>query len=139
MASPELWLEVLSLTRALFDAVKSGEDIVESYRKHKQEKDTIQASGRVSATFSTYSDKEVKSSLSNLEKCRDRFIRQGGGENRARCICSVLNEPRMAMEDDFRESTIGKHVSRVGMWDNGLTWGEADLPLTNRFHEMSRY
>lgn len=92
MPSPELWLEILSLTKALFDAIKSGADVIESYRKHKQERDTIQESRRVSAVFSTYSEAELKAILSRLEQCRDRFIKQGGGQDRARCVCSVLNE-----------------------------------------------
>lgn len=92
MASPELWLEVLSLIKALFDAIKFGEDVLGSYQKHRREKETIQESQRVSAAFSTYLEKEVKDILSRLEGCRDRFITQGSGANRARCICSVLNE-----------------------------------------------
>jgi hypothetical protein len=95
MASPELWLEVLSLTKALFDAVKSGADVLESYRKHRQEQDTINESQRVSVAFSTYSEAEVRSILLRLEQCRDRFIAQGGGADRARCLCSVFNEARI--------------------------------------------
>jgi len=46
----------------------------------------------VSAVFSTYSEEEVKALADLLKGCRDRFIAQGGGAERARCICSVLNE-----------------------------------------------
>lgn len=92
MASPEIWLEVLSLTKALFDAVKSGEDVIASYRRHRQEQATIQESKRVSAKLSSYSQREVEAILSRLEECRDRFIKQGGGAARSRCVCSVLNE-----------------------------------------------
>ena len=92
MASPELWLEVLSLTKALFDAIKSGVDVLESYRRHHAERATIQESERVSGVFSTYSEEEVENIHSRLKQCRDRFIRQGGGTDRAQCLCSVLNE-----------------------------------------------
>jgi hypothetical protein len=109
MASPALWLEVLSLTKALFDAVKSGEDIVASYRKHHEEKDTIQESRRVSVKFSTYSDKEVNSILSRLEGCRDRYIKQGGGADRASCLCSVLNEVKKGN---------GGQLPRIDDWEN---------------------
>jgi|SRR5579864_1316944 len=109
MASPQLWLEVLSLMKALFDAAKSGEDVFESYRKHRQEKDTIQESQRVSVAFSSYSDKEVKSILSRLEGCRDRFIKQGGGEDRAVCVCSVLNEVKKGN---------GGQLPRIDDWEN---------------------
>ena len=92
MASPELWLEVLSLIKAIFDAFKLGADVTESYQKHRKEKDTIQESQRVSAIYSTYSEDEIRAMISKLEGCRDRFIKQGGGKDRIRCICSILNE-----------------------------------------------
>jgi hypothetical protein len=109
MASPELWLEVLSLTKALFDAVKSGADVIESYRKHRAEKETIQESQRVSATFSTYSEGELKAILARLEQCRDRFIKQGGGTDRARCVCSVLDEVK---------NGNGGQLPRIDDWEN---------------------
>jgi hypothetical protein len=109
MASPELWLQVLSLIKALFDAAKSGEDVIASYQKHRQEKDTIQESQRVSVAFSTYSEKEVRSILSRLEGCRDRFIKQGGGTDRARCVCSVL--------DEVKDGNGGR-LPRIDDWEN---------------------
>ncbi|MCL5010684.1 MAG: hypothetical protein M1127_00515 [Patescibacteria group bacterium] len=95
MVSPQLWLEILSLTKALFDAIKSGADLLASYQKHKQEKETVQESQRVSEVFSTYSENEVKKILLRLEQCRDRFIKQGGGTDRASCLCSILNEVKI--------------------------------------------
>lgn len=95
MGSSELWLEILSLTKALFDAVKSGADVIQSYQRHRQERDTIQESQRVSRVFTTYSDKELKAIITRLEQCRDRFILQGGGADRARCVCSILDEVRV--------------------------------------------
>jgi ribosomal 50S subunit-associated protein YjgA (DUF615 family) len=109
MASPEIWLEVLSLTKALFDAVKLGEDVIESYRRHREEKDTIQESRRVSVALSTYSEKEVKAIFSRLEQCRDRFIKQGGGADRASCVCSVLNEVKKGN---------GGQLPRIDDWGN---------------------
>jgi len=109
MASPELWLEVLSLTKALFDAIKLGEDVLDSYRKHRQEADTIQESQRVSVVFSTYSEDEVRAILLRLQGCRDRFIAQGGGADRARCVCNVLNE--------VKEGN-GGHLPLIDDWEN---------------------
>jgi hypothetical protein len=47
---------------------------------------------RAAETLSTYSDDEVREIIRRIEGCRDRFIKQGGGKERARCICSVLKE-----------------------------------------------
>ena len=92
MASAELWLEVLSWTKALFDATKASVDLVATYTKYRSEKATIREAARVSVEFSTYSEEEVSDLLRRLNGCRDRFVQQGGGSDRARCVCSVLSE-----------------------------------------------
>jgi len=38
------------------------------------------------------SDSEIQELISKIEGCRDRFIAQGGGADRARCLCSIFNE-----------------------------------------------
>jgi hypothetical protein len=92
MASPEIWLEVLAWTKTLFEATTATIDLAATYRKHRQERDTIQEAARVSVVFSTYTEGEVQALSTRLQGCRDRFIKQGSGADRANCICSVLNE-----------------------------------------------
>jgi hypothetical protein len=91
-ASPEVWLEALSWTKALFELITTGANVYDSYEKHRREKDTITESRRVSVAFSTYSEEEVKAVSARLKECRDRFIAEGSGPQRARCFCSVLND-----------------------------------------------
>ncbi len=92
MASPAVWLEVLSWTKGLFDALEVGEDIYKAYEKHKKEPDTQAEARRVSSVFSTYSDDEVRAIEARLKGCRDRFIKQGGGKERSECFCSIFQE-----------------------------------------------
>ena len=92
MASFHVWLEVLSWIKALVDATTLGADLQKAYERHRQESDTIAEARRVSVVFSTYSEEEVQALADRLKGCRDRFIAQGGGAERAKCICSVLNE-----------------------------------------------
>jgi hypothetical protein len=92
MASPQAWLEVLAWTKALFDFVTSSANLYDAYERHKGESDTQKEALRVSEVFSSFSDEEVNAMEERLKGCRDRFIEQGGGADRARCICSVLNE-----------------------------------------------
>ena len=54
--------------------------------------DTIAESKRASARYSTYSDREVQEIVKKIEACRDRFITQGSGTDRARCLCSIFEE-----------------------------------------------
>lgn len=92
MASPESWLDLLSVIKAAFDFATSGLDFVASIRRHRNEGDTIAESNRISAAFSTYTDGEVRAASQRLRGCYERFIEQGGGGDRKRCICSVLRE-----------------------------------------------
>lgn len=59
---------------------------------HREEKDTIAEAQRASAVFSTYSDREIEELIKKIEGCRDRFISQGSGSDRARCLCSIFKE-----------------------------------------------
>lgn len=92
MASPLLWLEALAGLKALFDLSQGAVDYAASYRRHRQEADTIAEAQRISVEFSTYSDREIQELNRQIEDCRDRFIAQGSGKNRARCLCSIFNE-----------------------------------------------
>lgn len=92
MASPEVWLEALSWAKAVFELFTTGANVYDAYEKHRRERDTIAESRRVSRTFSTYSDEEIEAVSKRLKECRDRFITEGSGPQRARCFCSVLND-----------------------------------------------
>ena len=94
MAEPLLWLEALAGLKALFDLLEGAPDYYERLRAHMRESDTISESKRVSETFSTYSDAEVRAILRRIEGCRNRFIAQGGGADRSQCLCSIFNELR---------------------------------------------
>jgi hypothetical protein len=94
MAEPLLWLEALAGLKALFDLLEGAPDYYERLRAHMRESDTISESKRVSETFSTYSDDEVRAILRRIEGCRNRFIAQGGGADRSQCLCSIFNELR---------------------------------------------
>jgi len=94
-ANPQLWLEVLAWTKALFDATTSSVNLYDAYTKHKAERDTQEEASRVSSVYSTFSEEEVNAILKRLHGCRDRFVTQGGGEERAKCFCSVFDEVRI--------------------------------------------
>lgn len=94
MANPLLWLEALAGLKALYDLVQGGVEYAASYQQHREERATIAEARRASATFSTYSDRELKEIIRKIEGCRDRFIGQGSGADRVQCFCSILNEVR---------------------------------------------
>lgn len=109
MASPEKWLEILAWIKTLFEATKASIDLKTTYLKYRNDRETVQESQRVSVAFSTFSEEEVDSLLDRIEGCRARFIAQGSGSDRARCICSVLQE---AMEGN------GGALPLIDDWQN---------------------
>lgn len=94
MGTPDQWLKILALAKALFESTKSAINLEKTFEKYLRDHETIQESQRVSSVFSTYSEAEVEQIFSRLEGCKNRFIDQGSGKERAKCICSVLNETK---------------------------------------------
>jgi hypothetical protein len=109
MASVHIWLDILSYTKALFEAITLGADIQKQYEKHHNEQDTIAEAERASEVFSTYSEEEGQAILKRLKECRDRFVREGVGAARAKCLCSVFRD---VMDGN------GGVLPRIDDWEN---------------------
>lgn len=109
MGSFEVWLEVLSWTKALFEATTLGADLYKPHDQHLHEKDTIAEARRCSSTDTTYSPGELDAILKRLQACRDRFVSEGGGEARRGCLCSVFKD---IMAGD------GGRLTRYDNWQN---------------------
>jgi hypothetical protein len=109
MASFHVWLEVLSYVKALFEAITLGADVREQYQRHRNERDTIAEAERVSQAFSTFSEDEVQAILDRLKACQDRFIKEGSGPARKRCLCNVFK--------DVIEGNGGR-LPRIDDWEN---------------------
>lgn len=92
MASPFLWLEALAGIKSLYDLTQGAVDYAARLKFHREESATIAESFRASAAYSTYSDGEMAAIVKRIEGCRARFIAQGGGADRADCMCSIFKE-----------------------------------------------
>jgi hypothetical protein len=108
MANAFLWLEALAGLKALYDLASGVPDYVSSYLRHKEDQATIAESRRASETFSTYSDDELGAIIRRIEGCRDRFIEQGSGLDRSRCLCSIFKE--------IRDGNGGR-LPRIDAWE----------------------
>jgi hypothetical protein len=115
MATPELWLELLSWTKALFDSTKATIDFVATVQKYKNDRATIQEANRVSVSFSTYDDSEIEALVQRMQQCRGQFAAEGGGEQRVKCICNVLNTARIGNGGTLPEIDDWKNIySQLG-------------------------
>lgn len=93
------WLFIAATISALSDAVNLGISFNKAYEKYTLRRvgNTARLSRRVRVlrtAFSTYSTDEVEAIAERLRRCRDRFIREGAGSQRAKCLCSVLEDVR---------------------------------------------
>ncbi|HEX4003872.1 MAG TPA: hypothetical protein VHX36_14575 [Candidatus Acidoferrales bacterium] len=102
MAGPEVWLNVISWSKTLFDASKSAIDLVATYHKYREDPETIKEAHHVSMV-STFSSYEIESLEERIENCRKLFAQEGVGEGRVRCLCSVLNQARAANGGELPE------------------------------------
>lgn len=92
MALAESWLELLATTKAVFEATKAGIDLVSIIRKYRKDPETQAESQRVSSAFSTYTDEEIQSLTERMKACYHRFVQEGDGAKRTRCICNVFKD-----------------------------------------------
>ena len=82
----------------------------DTYKKYKSDSDTQQEAKRISITYSTFTQQEIEALLERVEGCRDRFVEQGGGKERAQCICSVLNQAKIGNGGKLPEIDDWQHM-----------------------------
>lgn len=94
MMSPN-WANIASVISAMIDVVQLGRDTFQNYYRDRQKDPALEkkAAG-LAAALSAYSDEETAAVLARIDGCRLRFIEEGAGEARRRCMCRVLRDVR---------------------------------------------
>lgn len=92
MASPDTWLQLIAYSKAISDGLSSAANVYELYRKYVADPATQIEARKASATYLTYSEKEIKSLTERLEFCIDQFVKGGNGKQRVNCMCTVLQD-----------------------------------------------
>lgn len=95
MADFLLWLETIATVKAIYELTKdiparfgSLDETIAYYKKDpKTRQDAEQA---VEKYRNTYPDDVLKDIAERLRRCDDRFKETNDGEDRVRCICTVL-------------------------------------------------
>jgi hypothetical protein len=89
--SPTDWQTISATISAMAEVIRTKEnnfDIFFEQYLHSAEIGRLAAS--LSQSFSTYSDGELQEIAARLEKCRKAFQEQFSGEDRTKCLCSIL-------------------------------------------------
>lgn len=93
MLSLEQFSELAAIISAMADVYLIGRDTFSAYLTRRMRASDYQTRGQILLdVFSTYTDDEVDAIEERIKRCRDRFIREGSGNARRKCICSVLSD-----------------------------------------------
>jgi hypothetical protein len=89
----EQFAELSAIVSAMADVYLVGRDTFATFFARRRAAPDYVDRGRVlQRIYSTYSDSEVEAIRQRIERCRDRFIEEGSGEARRKCLCSVLRD-----------------------------------------------
>ncbi len=80
--------QVATMVSAITSSIQLG--ISYNQASSRISKNTINRHAKI--LVSTYDDEELKSLHDRIKACKDRFVLEGDGEQRVKCICSVLND-----------------------------------------------
>lgn len=87
------WAALAAIVSAMADVLTIGGQTFDFFFRRRLKDPTLpQKALTLQNTYSTYSDREVEAIKKRIEGCRDRFIKEGAGEGRKTCLCSVLQD-----------------------------------------------
>lgn len=89
------WEGLAAVISAMIDVVRLGRDAYADFLSQRREDPDLGAKANgLAAALGTYSEDEVAAIIERIERCRRRFVAEGSGAARKRCICSVLRDVR---------------------------------------------
>jgi hypothetical protein len=87
------WASIAAIVSAMCDVISVGRETFEqAFNRRSNAPDANDRGAILAKAMSTYSDEEVEAIRDRLDGCRQRFISEGSGPNRATCLCSVLQD-----------------------------------------------
>ena len=90
MPDLSVYVQVATIVSALAKALDTGLDYFQALKD--VESDPIKLREDAVALQNTYDESEIGAISGRIQGCRDRFLEEGHGENRVRCLCSVLRD-----------------------------------------------
>lgn len=87
------WASLAAIVSAMSDVLTIGAQTFDFFFRRRLADPALPQKAEVLRdAYSTYSDREVEAIKKRIEACRDRFIKEGTGEGRKTCLCSVLQD-----------------------------------------------
>ncbi len=95
MITLELASQIAATISAMADVYSLGKESFSQYLDRRQKSKEYNARGEIlQKALSSYGDDEIDAIDERIRACKDRFIREGSGQNRKKCLCSVLTDVR---------------------------------------------
>ncbi len=89
------WAELAAIVSAMVDVINIGRDSFVSYfGSRSRNPQNVQHAAILMNSLSSYSNDEIEAIANRIYGCRKRFISEGDGAQRSRCLCSVLSDVR---------------------------------------------
>ncbi|MDE0035830.1 MAG: hypothetical protein OXU75_22215 [Deltaproteobacteria bacterium] len=88
---PQEYVALAAIISAMVDVYRLGTETFQSYYyRWYESEENVDRARKLQSVLSTYSDAEIKAIKDRIENCRMKFIAEGDGDQRRRCLCSVL-------------------------------------------------
>src|SRR2546425_5637822 len=92
LALPD-WASLAAIISAMIDVVQFGGQTFQAFLKKRREDPKLPERARaLEAALSTYSEEEIQAIIDRINACVARFMAEGSGKNRQKCLCSVLRD-----------------------------------------------
>ncbi|WP_444905047.1 hypothetical protein ACJJIU_10150 [Microbulbifer sp. CnH-101-E] len=88
MPDINLAVQVATIVSAITSSIQLGV----SYLQAEKKVDKKEMERQAKILVSTYDDNELASLHDRIKTCRDRFVNEGSGTQRVKCMCSVLKD-----------------------------------------------
>jgi hypothetical protein len=94
--------QIAAIISAMADVYSVGKESFSQYLERRQKaKDYVSRGEILQKALSSYDDDEIDAINERIRSCKDRFIREGSGQNRKKCLCSVLTDVKDGNGGDF--------------------------------------
>ena len=91
--SPAEWAAIAATISAMADVYRIGKETFQVYFDRRINASDINEKARaVKIAFNTYSDEEMEAIRNRIKNCQNHFITESSGEQRRKCLCSVLSD-----------------------------------------------
>ncbi|MBS9477750.1 hypothetical protein [Ancylobacter radicis] len=115
MISLENASQIAAIVSAMADVYSIGRATFSQYLIQRENaKDYVSRGEALQKALSSYDDDEIEAIEKRIRSCKDRFIREGSGQSRKTCLCSVLTDVKDGNGGNFPFPEWGNLHEQLG-------------------------